>query len=47
MTIDKNGQPSGEAFVEMESEEDFKAALKKNRTFMGNRRIESKLVLNS
>lgn len=36
----REGRPSGEAYVEMESEEDLKAALKKDREHMGNRYIE-------
>jgi len=36
----REGRPSGEAYVEMESDEDLKAALKKDREHMGNRYIE-------
>lgn len=38
----REGRPSGEAYVEMESEDDLKAALKKDREHMGNRYIEGK-----
>ncbi|CAH1724269.1 heterogeneous nuclear ribonucleoprotein F-like [Aphis gossypii] len=40
LTMAREGRPSGEAYVEMESEEDLKAALKKDREHMGNRYIE-------
>lgn len=40
----REGRPSGEAYVEMESEDDLKAALKKDREHMGNRYIEGKIV---
>lgn len=40
----REGRPSGEAYVEMESEEDLKAALKKDREHMGNRYIEGKII---
>lgn len=44
LTMAREGRPSGEAYVEMESEEDLKAALKKDREHMGNRYIEGKLT---
>ncbi|XP_070595247.1 heterogeneous nuclear ribonucleoprotein H-like [Erythrolamprus reginae] len=36
----KRGRPSGEAFVELETEEDLKLALKKDREIMGHRYVE-------
>lgn len=39
-TYTKEGRPSGEAFVEFESEEDLKIALKKDRETMGHRYVE-------
>uniref|UniRef100_A0A3B3SBZ5 Heterogeneous nuclear ribonucleoprotein H1 n=1 Tax=Paramormyrops kingsleyae TaxID=1676925 RepID=A0A3B3SBZ5_9TELE len=39
-TYTREGRPSGEAFVEMESEEDLKIALKKDRETMGHRYVE-------
>ncbi|XP_029439457.1 heterogeneous nuclear ribonucleoprotein H isoform X2 [Rhinatrema bivittatum] len=36
----REGRPSGEAFVELESEEDVKLALKKDRETMGHRYVE-------
>jgi len=40
MTLSREGRPSGEAYVDMESEEDFNLALEKNRNHMGVRYIE-------
>lgn len=42
MTSSREGRPSGEAFVEFESEEDLNEALKRDRDHMGNRYIEGK-----
>ncbi|XP_053547819.1 heterogeneous nuclear ribonucleoprotein H3 [Bombina bombina] len=39
-TTSKEGRPSGEAFVILESEEDLKKALEKDRKYMGHRYIE-------
>ncbi|XP_052010868.1 heterogeneous nuclear ribonucleoprotein H isoform X2 [Xyrauchen texanus] len=39
-TYTKEGRPSGEAFVEFESEEDLKIAVKKDRETMGHRYVE-------
>ncbi|KAK1788193.1 hypothetical protein P4O66_016656 [Electrophorus voltai] len=39
-TYTREGRPSGEAFVEFESEEDVKKALKKDRETMGHRYVE-------
>lgn len=45
LTMAREGRPSGEAYVEMESEDDLKAALKKDREHMGNRYIEGDILL--
>ncbi|RXN07304.1 heterogeneous nuclear ribonucleo H-like protein [Labeo rohita] len=39
-TYTREGRPSGEAFVELESEEDLKIAIKKDRETMGHRYVE-------
>lgn len=39
-TYTREGRPSGEAFVEMETEEDLKIAVKKDRETMGHRYVE-------
>lgn len=39
-TYTREGRPSGEAFVELESEDDLKIALKKDRETMGHRYVE-------
>lgn len=39
-TYTREGRPSGEAFVEFESEDDLKIALKKDRETMGHRYVE-------
>uniref|UniRef100_A0A671KXL5 Heterogeneous nuclear ribonucleoprotein H3 (2H9) n=1 Tax=Sinocyclocheilus anshuiensis TaxID=1608454 RepID=A0A671KXL5_9TELE len=39
-TFSKEGRPSGEAFVELKTSEDFKKALAKDRKYMGHRYIE-------
>lgn len=39
-TYSKEGRPSGEAFVELKTAEDFKNALAKDRKYMGHRYIE-------
>ncbi|KAI1902990.1 hypothetical protein AGOR_G00022570 [Albula goreensis] len=39
-TYTREGRPSGEAFVELESEEDLKIAVKKDRETMGHRYVE-------
>lgn len=43
-TYTREGRPSGEAFVEFESEEDLKIAVKKDRETMGHRYVEGKRV---
>nr|CAD7590656.1 unnamed protein product [Timema genevievae] len=40
MTMSREGRPSGEAYVEMETEEDIERACKKDRDHMGQRYIE-------
>jgi hypothetical protein len=40
MTMSREGRPSGEAYVEMESDEDIEKACKKDRDHMGHRYIE-------
>lgn len=42
MTMSREGRPSGEAYVEMESEEDVELACKKDREHMGHRYIEGR-----
>ncbi|XP_039984188.1 heterogeneous nuclear ribonucleoprotein H3 [Xiphias gladius] len=39
-TYSKEGRPSGEAFIELKTAEDFKNALSKDRKYMGHRYIE-------
>ncbi|XP_062851627.1 heterogeneous nuclear ribonucleoprotein H3 [Trichomycterus rosablanca] len=39
-TFSKEGRPSGEAFIELKTAEDFKTALAKDRKYMGHRYIE-------
>lgn len=43
-TFSKEGRPSGEAFVELKTSEDFKRALAKDRKYMGHRYIEGTLL---
>jgi len=40
MTMSREGRPSGEAYVEMEADEDIEKACKKDRDHMGHRYIE-------
>lgn len=42
MTMSKEGRPSGEAYIEMELEEDVEKACKRDREHMGHRYIEGK-----
>lgn len=42
-TYTREGRPSGEAFVELETEEDLKVAVKKDRETMGHRYVEGPL----
>lgn len=46
-TFSKEGRPSGEAFVELKTSEDFRKALAKDRKYMGHRYIEGTLTLKS
>lgn len=41
-TYSKEGRPSGEAFIELKTADDFKTALSKDRKYMGHRYIEGK-----
>lgn len=43
-TYTREGRPSGEAFVELESEEDLKIAVKKDRDTMGHRYVEGMML---
>lgn len=43
MTMSREGRPSGEAFIEMESEEDVERACKRDRDHMGHRYIEGNI----
>lgn len=40
MTLSREGRPSGEAYVELESEEDLTKAIEKHNDHMGHRYIE-------
>lgn len=40
MTMSREGRPSGEAYIEMEREEDIEKACKRDRDHMGHRYIE-------
>lgn len=40
MTTTREGRPSGEAYIELASEEDVEAALKMDRKHMGKRYVE-------
>jgi heterogeneous nuclear ribonucleoprotein F/H len=41
ITMSREGRPSGEAFIELESTEDVEQAMKKDKQHMGHRYIES------
>lgn len=43
IVMTKEGRPSGEAFVEMETEDDMEKALKRDREYVGTRYIEGSL----
>ena len=43
MTMTREGRPSGEAYMEMATEEDVEKALKKDRKNMGKRYVEGEL----
>ncbi len=40
MATTREGRPSGEAYLEVETEEDLEEALKKDRKYMGKRYVE-------
>lgn len=40
MTLSREGRPSGEAYIELESEEDLNKAIEKHNDHMGHRYIE-------
>jgi heterogeneous nuclear ribonucleoprotein F/H len=40
MTLTREGRPSGEAYIEMATDEDIELALKKDRKNMGKRYVE-------
>ena len=45
MTTTRDGRPSGEAYIELASEQDLDEALKKDRKHMGKRYVEGILSL--
>lgn len=47
LTVDKLGRPSGQAFIELEHEEDVSKALEKHRQYLGPRYVEVYEVTNS
>lgn len=42
IVMTKEGRPSGEAFIELETEDDLEKALKRDRQYVGTRYIEGK-----
>ena len=42
MTMNRDGRPSGEAYIELETEDDLELALKNDRKNMGKRYVEGK-----
>jgi heterogeneous nuclear ribonucleoprotein F/H len=40
LTLTREGRPSGEAYIELETEEDMNKALEKDKAHMGKRYIE-------
>ncbi len=40
LTLNRDGRPSGEAYIELTSEEDVEAALKMDKKHMGKRYVE-------
>ena len=42
LTLTREGRPSGEAYIELESEEDMDKAIEKDKQHMGKRYIEGK-----
>ncbi|XP_054466799.1 G-rich sequence factor 1 [Anoplopoma fimbria] len=47
LTVDRTGRPSGQAFIEVEHEEDVSKALEKHRQYLGPRYVEVYEVANS
>ncbi|XP_056274228.1 G-rich sequence factor 1 [Pseudoliparis swirei] len=47
LTVDRTGRPSGQAFIELEHEEDVGKALEKHRQYLGPRYVEVYEVTNS
>lgn len=45
LTLTREGRPSGEAYIELETEEDLEKALKKDKQHMGKRYIEGQFYL--
>lgn len=45
MTMSREGRPSGEAYVEMDTPEDIEKACKRDRDHMGHRYIEGYYIL--
>lgn len=45
MTMSREGRPSGEAYVEMEAEEDIEKACKRDKDHMGHRYIEGSISI--
>ena len=46
MTLTREGRPSGEAYIELATEEDLEKALLKDKQHMGKRYIEGKFIFN-
>ncbi|MGH0170240.1 UNVERIFIED_CONTAM: hypothetical protein FKN15_078056 [Acipenser sinensis] len=47
LTLNRDGKPSGEAFIELDYEEDVQKALEKHRQYLGPRYVEVYEVMNS
>ncbi|XP_034152503.1 G-rich sequence factor 1 isoform X2 [Esox lucius] len=47
LTVNRDGKPNGQAFIELENEEDVSKALEKHRQYLGRRYIEVSEVTNS
>lgn len=44
-TYTREGRPSGEAFVQLETEDDLKIAMKKDKESMGHRYVEGEFSI--
>lgn len=44
LTLNRDGKPSGEAFIELDYEEDVQKALEKHRQYLGPRYVEGMLI---